>query len=387
MSRDPSLKVDQPPLPEGPTGLPRRDYRAVLKSTFAEISDDDVPSLAAGVAFRIFLSIFPALIAAVAIFSLVTTEEDMARFITVMQNVEFLPEAANDLVIKPLENLVEGDGAAGIAVAGVLGGLWAATSAAVTLIKALSRAWDVPESRSFFVQRAVALVIMVALVLALAGLFLLLVVGVQIQAALLPEGLNTGMTGALLGLGRFVAAVALLMLLFAFVYWVGPDRDRPHLQWLSPGAVVAVVGWLAASGLFTFYVRTFGDYEATYGALAGVIVLLLWLQISMMTMLIGAELNAEVERAAEIRSVIAEGAGFAQAAPLAEAASWSPDPGAEPLLPAARPGPHPLPGLEERGRRAGSDGASGVVARAGAAAAAGGTLMAIMRHRRRQRGT
>lgn len=371
---------DGPVPPDGPTELTRADVRAVAKATVAEIKSDDVPSLAAGVAFKIFLSLFPAAIAGVAIFSVVTTPADIERFITVIQNLDFVPQAANELITDPLRDLVEGEGAAGIAIAGVLGGLWAASSAAVTLIKALSRAWDVPETRKFVRQRIVAVAIMVALLVALIGLFLLLVVGLQIQAAVVPQELLRAPVPALLAVGRLVGAVLLLMALFAFVYWVGPDRDRPEWSWLSPGAVIGVVGWLAVSGLFTLYVRTFGNYDATYGALGGVIVLLLWLQLSMMMLLVGAELNSVIERVRDRKAAVGDGAGFAHAMPLTEAASDAPEPGegvALPAVPPPAPG-DPLPGLEERGEAHTDGHGPSLLARAGAA-------VAVLRHQRRRR--
>lgn len=373
-----------PTPPHDPTELTRDDYKVVLKATVAEVGSDDVPSLAAGVAFKIFLSLFPAAIAGVAIFSLVMTPQDIERFLTVLQGFDFVPATAQQLITEPLMNLVEDEGAGGIALAGLLGGLWAGSSAAVTLIKALSRAWDVPETRKFLRQRLVALVIMAALLLALIGLFLLLVVGLQIQAALLPEEFNAGPGGSVLAVARFVGAAILLMLLFAFVYWIGPDRERPEWSWLSPGAVVAVVGWLAASGLFTLYVRNFGNYEATYGALAGVIVLLLWLQLSIMLLLVGAELNNEIERVRAIKGVVAEGDGFALASPLTEAASQAADPGQSltlPPVPPPAPG-DPLPGLEERGELARTNGGRGRPGRVGTAARAARRLMGGLRPRR-----
>lgn len=389
MTPDVSLEPDRRALPDGPAELTRDDYKTALKATLAEIKADDVPSLAAGVAFKIFLSLFPSLIAAVAVFSLVTTPADMDRFLGVIQGLDVIPAAASDLLTAPLESLVEGGGGAAgaAAIAGVLGGLWAATSAAVTLIKALSRAWDVPETRNFFAQRGVALVMTLVLFVALIGLFVLVVVGMQIQEALLPAAFSRGVMGSLLGLARFVGALILLVALFAFVYWVGPDRTRPDLAWLSPGAVTGVVGWLLVSGAFTLYVRVAGNYEATYGALAGVIVLLLWLQITMMILLVGAELNAEVEKVAATKAAVVEGAGFALAAPLAEAASDAPDGGTELRLPPVDPSAsvRPLAGLEQRAAMATSKGSPGVATRVGAALATVGALAAVVRRRRRGR--
>ncbi|HVL98082.1 MAG TPA: YihY/virulence factor BrkB family protein [Egibacteraceae bacterium] len=370
-----------PVPPEDPTDLTVEDYKAALESTVEEIKRDDVPSLAAGVAFKIFLSLFPALLAGVAVFSIVTTPADLLRLFGYLSGI--LPAEALSLLEEPLVNLAEGGGASagGVAAAGVLAGLWAATSAAVTLVKALSRAYDVEESRKFVAQRLVALAITLALFLTIVGLIVLVVAGRPIQEALVPPQFGA-VAGVLLGIARVAVAIVLLVMLFAFVYWIGPDRERPEWAWLSPGAVVGVIGWLVLSGAFTLYVRLAGDYDATYGALGGVIVLLLWLQLSMAMLLIGAELNREIERIHDIKAAVAEGAGFALAEPLSEAASQAPDPGASLVLPAVPPpaAGDPPPGLERRSR----NGAGGV-ARVGMAAAAVVRTLAVSRRRRRAR--
>jgi membrane protein len=334
----------------------------------------------------------------VAVFSLFTSPEDLLALQSSMRDL--IPDRAADVVLDPLENLVEGRGAGagGLAIAGVLAGLWAATSAAVTLIKALSRAYDVPETRKFVGQRVTALAITVALLVALAGIVLLLVAGAPIQEALLPPQLGA-VGSALLTAARVAGALVLLVLLFAFVYWIGPNRERPEWVWMSPGAVVGVVGWLLVSGGFTLYVRNFGNYDATYGALGGVVVLLVWLQLSMLLLLFGAEFNAEIERSRARRVAIDEGVGFAPEEPVEAQSLGEGDPGALAALTPPPPprSPRPPPGLEEtepsgalaaRGvRTAGSDGAapSRAVAGVGAAAAAATALVAVVRHRRKRR--
>ena len=298
---------------DDPTDLDRKDYVAALKRTLKEVKDDDVPGMAAGVAFKIFLSLFPALLAAVAVFSIVTTVSELREWLGSARG--FLPDAAIDLIDTPLKDLVAGkQTAAGLAaVAGVAAGLWAATGAAISLMKALSRAYDVAETRKFVKQRLVAFALTLALLIALAAIVGLLVAGPQIQDALLGE-LVPPVSWALAA-ARFVLAVLVLVVLFAFVYWIGPNRDHPSWVWISPGAVLGVVGWLVASGGFTLYAQTAGSYAETYGAIAGVAVLLIWLQLSMLVILVGAEFNAEVERTRALHLRVNEGAGFALAAP------------------------------------------------------------------------
>ena len=298
---------------DDPTDLSRADYLTAFKRAMKEIKGDDVPGLAAGVAFKMFLALFPALLAAVAIFTLVTTVAELREWLA--QAEGFLPPDAIRMIDEPLADRAEngGGGAGFAAVTGVLAGLWAATSAAVSLMKALSRAYDVEEKRKFVRQRLVALALTVALVVALVGVIVLLVLGPQLQSFLLGEVVAP--ITWVLAVARFALAFAVLVLLFAFVYWIGPNRDHPSWLWMSPGALFGVVGWLLVSGGFTLYAQTAGSYDATYGAIAGVVVLLIWLQLSMLVILVGAEFNAEVERSRSLRLAVADGAGMATPAP------------------------------------------------------------------------
>lgn len=285
-------------IPQRPTDLPRSELMAALRGMLAQAKADDVASLAAGVAFKIFLSIFPALIALAAFFALLTQPGDLGRTLGALEDFDLVPPNALGLVREPLAELIMGGGAGagGVAVVGVLVGLWAASSAAVTLIKALNRAFGVAHPRPFVAQRLVSLVLTAALLVTVVGVFLLVVVGNSVQEALLPARLAGGLAGAAVAALRLLAAVVLLIMLFAFVYWVAPNRSPPAWRWTSPGATLGVVGWLVLSGLFTLYVRNFGNYDATYGTLGAVVVLMLWLQLSMAVLLLGAELNAELEQ-------------------------------------------------------------------------------------------
>ena len=305
---------------DDPTDLTREDYVAALKRTLTEVKEDDVPGLAGGVAFKIFLAIFPAMFAAVAIFSIVTTVSELQQW---LDSTGFLPKNVRDVIGEPLKELAQGnDGAAGFAaIAGIATGLWAASGAAISMMKALSRAYDVPETRKFVRQRSTALLLTVALLAALVGIIVLLVVGPQVQTAILGEDVVAPLSWLLAGV-RLVLAVAVLILLFAFVYWIGPNRDHPSWVWITPGAVIGVVGWLIASGAFGWYAQTAGNYQA-YGAIAGVAVLLLWLQLSMLVILVGAEFNAEIERTKALYLRVGEGAGFAT--PAATAGLVPPD--------------------------------------------------------------
>jgi membrane protein len=296
---------------DDPTDLTWADYKTALMATKREIKQDDVPSMAAGVAFRIFLAIFPSLLAAVAIFGFFADPAELDTYLAQLQGV--VPQDALGIIEGALENITttEGSAAGAIGIAGILGGLWAASTAAATLVKALNRAYETEESRNFVKQRAVALAITFALLFAIASLVVLVIAGPQIQGLVVPEQLQGPIANIAFGVGQVLLVLAILVVLFAFVYWLGPNRELPAWVWMSPGALVGVVGWLVASLAFTLYVQNFGNYDnATYAGLGSVIVLMLWLQVSMMLVLIGAEFNSEVERLKAQHEAVSSAAGM-----------------------------------------------------------------------------
>jgi membrane protein len=287
-----------PPL-EVPTDLRLDEVRLALRRTAGAFGLKDLPGSAAGVAFKIFLALFPSIVATAALYGLARTPAEIV--LRVDQLARFLPPQAAELVRDNLltMSLAEPSTAGSLAAAGIILGLVTATGAAASLILALDRSWEAPERRPFLVRRLVGLALTLALVAALAGLVLLVIGGGALQRLLLPDRLEVPLVEVPLAIGRHVLALGVLITLFAFVYWVGPNRERPRWEWLSPGSVLGVIGWIAAASAFRFYAETLGaaTYErVSYGTLGGVIVLLLWLQISMLAMLLGAELNAQLER-------------------------------------------------------------------------------------------
>jgi membrane protein len=256
--------------------------KTVGKRTLDEVKEDNVGLLASAVSFRIFLAFFPAIIAAVAIWGLVSSPQQINQVIDQASGV--LPAQAQTTLTNAISNA-----SGGIAIAGVLGGLWAATSAAAVLIKALNAAFEVEDARGFVKQRLVAFVLTIALLLAIAALAVLLILGQQIESWLFPQA--SGGVQALLTIGRILVSVGILMVLFAFVYSFGPHRPHTPIRWISPGAVLGVVLWLVLSFLFQLYVANWGNYSQTYGSIAAVIITMLWLQLTMMALLLGAEIN------------------------------------------------------------------------------------------------
>lgn len=273
------------------------EVKAFAKSVLAEVKDDDVSLLASAVAFRIFLSIFPTLIAAVAIFGLVTEPAELGRLLTEARAV--MPGDAFTLFENVITGLSEG-GAGGVALAGIAGGLWAASSAAAVLVKALNLAYDVTENRRMVRLRLVAFAITLALFAAVATLMLLLILGRFLQDLLIPASLEGRGLEYVIVAARVGASLLVLMLLFAIIYWIGPNRAVRSFKWITPGSVLGVLAWLALSGAFTLYTRWFGNYDATYGTLAGAVVTMLWIQLSMVMLLIGAEVNQVWEGRARV---------------------------------------------------------------------------------------
>jgi len=294
----PRPAVVEPPLTD-PRDLRRADLRRLVVRTFRAFNEDNIAALASGLAFNLFLSLFPSTVAAIAIYGLVRDPVEVARQIEGLQRqFPVLPPDAVETVERVVLSIPENRLNGAVAVFGVLGGLFSATGAAAALINGLNRAHGIRESRNFVVLRLNGLAIALALVLALAARVLTVVLGPQVRNWLVPDPLRGTAINVAFAVGQIVVALVVVLLLFVFVYWIGPDRPRPPWQWLSPGAVLGVLGWLVVSGGFALYTSTFGNYSGAssiYAGFGGIIVLLLWLQLSMLVVLVGAEVNAELE--------------------------------------------------------------------------------------------
>ncbi len=250
-----------------------------------------MPLLAAGVAFFSFLSLFPAIIAAVTAWGLFadpTTIRDQADSMA-----KALPSSARDLLHQQINSLIAKPAQSlgwGLAISLALA-LWSASGGVGNLISAINLTYDEEETRGFVKRKLVALGLTLALIVG--GLMLLGLVAVA-PAVLDAIGLP-GWTRLLVEIGRWLLLLALLAAGLALIYRVAPDRDAPQIKWVSTGALVATVIWAVASLAFSLYVDNFSSYSKTYGSLAAVVILLLWLWISFYVILLGAEINAESE--------------------------------------------------------------------------------------------
>ena len=272
-----------------PQEIPAKGWKDIAKRTLKEVKADQVPLLGAGVAFYVLLALFPAIIAGVSIYGLVADPQTVRDQINQLTNM-LSPETAK-LVGTQLEQVTSSAGGAlGLAtVLGILTALWSASSGMKALITGVNLAYDETEGRKFVKLRGLSILMTLGAMVLLA-VALALIVGFPAVPDSWPTPLQW--TAAIL---RFVLLAVLLMAGLAALYRYAPDRDKPMWSWASPGSVVATVLWVLASVGFSVYVNAFGNYNKTYGALAGIIILMFWLYLTAFVVLVGAELNAEME--------------------------------------------------------------------------------------------
>ena len=275
-----------------PTEIPPKGWWQVVRRGLKEFSADQMPLMAAGVAFYAFLSLVPTLIAATLVYGLVTSPQDVQRQVKDLASV--LPQDAANLVGGQMTELASAK-STGLGIGLVISlalALWSASGGTGNLITAVNVAYDEKETRNFIKKRGLALLLTV-------GAIIVFVLTASL-VAVFPAVANALNIGGILRVGlealRWVVLLAVLMAALAVLYRLAPDRDDPKFKWTSVGAVVAVVVWVVASVVFSLYVNNFGSYGKTYGALAGIVILLTWLWLSVVAILLGAEINAEMEK-------------------------------------------------------------------------------------------
>jgi membrane protein len=277
---------------ERPSEIPRHGWHDIFFRIKDEMTQDNLSIVAAGVAFYAFLAVFPAIAALVSIYGLFTSPADLQSHLQSIEGI--LPSEAAEIINTELQRVVQAqESSLGWgALVGMVLALWSAAKGMNSMFEAMNIAYDEDERRGFIKLNATALLMTLAAILFVI-LFLGLIVGV-------PVVLNT------IGLGEIVEkllnylrwpllAVAGILAL-AVLYRFGPSRSQPQWKWVSPGAITATVVWLLGSALFSFYVSHFASYNATYGSLGVVVILMMWFFLSVYSILLGAEVNAEMER-------------------------------------------------------------------------------------------
>ena len=277
---------------ERPTEVGGGGWKDIAKRVAKEAKDDHLTLMSAGVGFYFLIALIPAIAALVSIYAIVADPQEVGDQLASF--LEAAPEDVGNLVLSQAERVAAtSSGAASLsAVVSVLLALWAASAGCQHLIEAINAAYDETEKRSFVVRRGLALAMTVGAIL-----FLTVAMGaIAVVPALLEDTALGDAATIAISILRWPAVAIVIMFALAVLYRYAPNRDQPRWSWVSPGAIVATVVWLAASLGFSVYVSNFGSYNETYGSLGAVIIVMLWLFITALSIILGAEINAEAER-------------------------------------------------------------------------------------------
>jgi membrane protein len=284
--------------PDQPSDLPRGAWSGVLRRTIKEFNADHLTDLAAALTYYGILAIFPMLVVIVSLVGLLGHSVSQS----LIHNLSTVaPGTTKQILTNAIENIQRDRGASGAAfVIGLVAAMWSASGYVAAFMRASNVVWDVQEGRPFYKTMPVRLVVTLITVV-------LLTVS---AAAVVFTGTLAGKLGNLIGVGSTAVQVwdiakwpvlaLIVVVILAILYYTGPNVRQPGFRWVTPGGVLAVVLWVLASAAFAFYVANFSSYNKTYGALASVVIFLVWLWITNIVILLGAELNAEIERGRQI---------------------------------------------------------------------------------------
>ncbi|MGV0788469.1 YihY/virulence factor BrkB family protein [Mycolicibacterium sp. XJ2] len=292
---------DDPRKPESPTDLTRPSLLYAMRKAVKEFQSDECTDLAAALTYYAVLSIFPALVVMV---SLLGVFGQGRRTVDALLDIasDVAPASALDTLRPTIEQLVNSPTAGFALVAGIVGALWTASGYIGAFGRAMNRIYEIDEGRPVWKLRPVQLLLTLAgLVIAAAVVFMLAISGPVARA--IGDAIGLGETAVTVwNVVRWPLILLFVVLAVAILYYVTPNVEQPKFRWISGGAAVAIVVWLIASLGFGLYVANFGSYNKTYGALAGVIVFLLWLWITNLALLFGAEVDAELERGRQLQA-------------------------------------------------------------------------------------
>jgi membrane protein len=299
-----ATRTRQPRDHAGTNGSPedeaRRDYRptgaeaktgwfATLRRTATEFSEDNLTDWAAALTYYGLLSLFPALIALVSVVGVIGDPQSTTRTITDIVT-RIGPESAAQTFSGPIESITSNQSRAGVAlVVGLLVALWSASGYIGAFMRVSNVIYETPEGRPIWKLRPLQMLVTLAKVILLA----------LVDAVAEPIGLSSTAT-TIWDIAKWPVLAALFVTMISILYYASPNVKLRGFKWVTPGSIVALVIWVLASAGFAFFVSNFGSYDKTYGALAGMVVLLIWLWITNLAILFGHELNAERERSAEI---------------------------------------------------------------------------------------
>jgi membrane protein len=289
---------------EKPSDIPAHGWWDITWRVIKRVGNDNVTLVAGGLAMYVLLSIFPGLAALVSIYGLFASPADITQHMQDFASV--LPPGTWGIFNTQLQALVHNNTSTLTAAAafGVLVSLWSARSAMSALMTATNIAYGEREKRNFIIQVLLSLAFTLA---ALIGFLLTVLLGIAIPVALQALGTSTAVK-VIAGVLRFVVLWGVAVLGLAVIYRYAPAREHAQWRWVTWGSAIAATLWLIASALFAFYVQRFGNYGKAYGALGGVVALLMWFYISSLIVVLGAETNAEMERQTYKDTTVREGA-------------------------------------------------------------------------------
>ncbi len=289
--------------PDSPTDLPKPSWAYLSKKSLQEFTRDHCTDTAAGLTYYSVLALFPALLALISLLGVFGKGEETVD--TMLEMVSGIVPADSMDTVRPIIDSMVNTPAAGLAlITGLVGALWSASGYVGAFGRAMNRVYEVDEGRPFWKLRPMFLVLTLLILVMVALVLIGLVISGPI-ARTLGDTIGLGdTTVAIWNWAKWPIMLAMVVLVVALLYYVTPNVQQPKFHWLSIGALTAILTWVIASGLFGLYVSKFGNYNKTYGALAGVIVLLLWLWITNLALLFGAEIDSELERARQLQAGI-----------------------------------------------------------------------------------
>ncbi|SKB35632.1 membrane protein [Arthrobacter sp. 49Tsu3.1M3] len=289
--------------PDSPADVTKPSWKYIAKKTLREFTKDQCPDLAAALTYYSVLSIFPALLALVSLLGIFgQTEKTTSALLEIVQG--FAPAETVQAIKQPVEQLSNSSAAGLTLVLGILTALWSASGYVGAFGRAMNRIYEIDEGRPFIKLRGTMLAVTIATVLIVLVLSAMLVLSGPVAEAV---GNAIGLGGAVLtawNILKWPVILLLVILAIAILYYATPNVKQPKFRWMSLGSAIALVIFLLASLAFAFYVANFNSYEKTYGAIGGVIISLLWLWILNMSLLFGAEFDAEMERGRQLQAGI-----------------------------------------------------------------------------------
>jgi len=285
--------------PSQPSDLPRSAWLDVLKRTLHEFKRDNLTDLAAALTYYGVLAIFPMIIVVVSLLGLIGRSATQP----LIDNLgKVAPGPAKQILTNAIHNVQPGKGTAGLLfVLGLVLALWSASGYIAAFMRASNVVWDIDEGRPIWKTTSIrlAVTLMTVCLLTLSAVAVLFTGGLAAQAGKLLGVASSAVT--VFDIVKWPIMLLIVAVILAILYYAGPNVRQPGVRWVSPGSILAVLLWVIASAAFALYVADFASYNKTYGALGGIVVFLIWLWITNVAILLGAELNAELERGRQIQ--------------------------------------------------------------------------------------